>query len=100
MDNNENDYTQIHKYIDAPIMIGNWQIDQFLFGIIGVTMAYAIPTGMWILICETIVIGSLWLYGAYKQGAVRGKGKQLLYSLGINKPKTLIPNNTRYFVGG
>jgi hypothetical protein len=100
MDNNENDYTQIHKYIDAPIMVGNWEMDQFLFSVIALTGAYIFPTGMWILICETVAIGSLWLYGQYKEGAVRGKGKQLLYSLGINKPKTLAPNDIRYFVGG
>ncbi|MDR0665564.1 MAG: hypothetical protein LBF86_08625 [Helicobacteraceae bacterium] len=100
MNNDENDYTQVHKYIDAPVMIGNWEIDQFLLAVILICFAYILPTGVWILFFETIAIGVCFLYGSYKKGAVRGKGKQTLYSLGLNKPKTLVPSNIRYFVGG
>jgi hypothetical protein len=100
MENNETDYAQIHKYIDAPIMIGAWEIDQFLLAVILVSLAYIIPRGVWILFFETLAIGICFLYGSYKKGAVKGKGKQLLYSLGLKKPKTLSPSNVRYFVGG
>jgi conjugal transfer pilus assembly protein TraL len=100
MENSENDYTRVHKYIDAPVMVGSWQIDQFLLAVILISAAYLFPSGVWVLFFESIAIGVLYLYGAYKEGAVRGKGKQLLYSLGLNQPKTLIPSNIRYFVGG
>jgi conjugal transfer pilus assembly protein TraL len=81
-------------------MVGDWEIDRFLLAVVLITAAYLFPKGLWIVICETIAIGFCFLYGKYKQGAIRGKGKQLMYLIGLKQPKTLIPNNIRYFVGG
>jgi hypothetical protein len=101
MDNNERGYTRIYKYTDSPIMIGNYEIDVFLLFMISAYVAHTLSTGLmqWV-VAEGIAIGAVWLYVRYKSGAVRGKGRQLLYSLGIKKPKNLVPSDVRYFVGG
>jgi hypothetical protein len=101
MDNNEKGATRIYKYADAPIMLGDWEIDQVILTVMLIYLTFAFANGF----IQTIVgisaaVGVAWLYAKYKRGAVRGKGRQILYSHGIKRSNTLIPCDKRYFVGG
>jgi conjugal transfer pilus assembly protein TraL len=101
MDNNEKRPTRMYKYADAPIMLGDWQIDQVVLTVTLIYLTFALTNGFTQTIVGIIAaIGASWLYAKYKRGAVRGKGRQILYSHGLKKPNALIPCDKRYFVGG
>jgi hypothetical protein len=81
--------------------LGYWEIDEALVTLMSFSFAYVIATGFFQLVVGGAIAGGLsWLYGHYKKGAVRGKGKQLAYSLGLKEVRDLVPSNFRYFVGG
>jgi hypothetical protein len=100
MENKENDYTEIYKYADAPIMIGNWAVDQLLIFVFTFYLANILANGfIQTIMGFAVAYGIVWVYGKYKKGLVRGAGKQAFYALGLSKPKTLAPSTVRYFIG-
>jgi conjugal transfer pilus assembly protein TraL len=82
-------------------MLGDWEIDQVVVTVTLIYLTFALASGFVQTIIGVIsAVGVSWLYARYKRGAVRGKGRQLLYSHGIKQPKSLIPCDKRYFIGG
>lgn len=96
----DNGNVKIHKYLNAKMTFGNWEIDVFMIMASGAGLSMVIATNFIQMVI--LIVGSAWLamkYAKLKEDNVRGIFEHILYYYGLKKYPDLPESHVKQYFG-
>lgn len=91
---------QVHKYLNAKMTFGNWEMDIFVIMASGAGLAMVVATSFIQMII--LIVGSIWLamkYQKTKEESVKGIFYHVLYYYGLREYQELPPSHIKQYFG-